>query len=204
MLKHKNFLIVYKVLFGLLALSAVATELVMVAQRGTFNPVNFFSYFTVENNILAGAALLISAWALTANRHFKWLDALRGLSTVFILVVGIGFAVLLSGIEGVILTAVPWDNIVMHYIMPVAMLVDYLIDRPKTKFKFSSSLWWLLFPIAYVAYSLVRGELSGWYPYPFLNLETNGWSGVIVTVLGLTVLSLVLIFGTVKLSGKKR
>lgn len=55
-----------------------------------------------------------------ANKSPKWLDILRSVTAVYILVVGIGFAILLSGLEGVLLTAVPWDNTVLHYITPLA------------------------------------------------------------------------------------
>jgi hypothetical protein len=112
--------------------------------------------------------------------------------------------VLLAGIEGVTLTAVPWDNVVLHYIMPVAMLIDFLIDRPERKIPFKKSLLWLLFPIIYVAYSLIRGTMIGWYPYPFLNPSLKGYGAVGLTVLGLLILALLLIWIITKLPSKRK
>ncbi|MGA8046237.1 MAG: Pr6Pr family membrane protein, partial [Dermatophilaceae bacterium] len=74
---------------------------------------------------------------------------------------------------GVDLTAVPWDNTVLHYIVPVAMLVDYLLDRPRRRLSFRASLLWLIYPLAYAGYSLIRGAIVDWYPYPFLDPGTN-------------------------------
>lgn len=203
MVKNKTSLISYKIFFSLLGFSAVVTEIATLVERRVFNPANFFSYFTIENNILMAIVFLLSALAVAANKKSRTLDVLRGLSTTFILVVGIGFAVLLSTMEGIVLTAVPWDNLVLHYIIPVAALVDYLIDRPRTKLPFKEGLGWLLFPVAYLAYSLTRGALTGWYPYPFLDPATAGYGSVAVVATGLLGLGIGLIWVVTKFSGKK-
>lgn len=206
MLKNKKFLISYKLLFALLGFAAIITEIAVVVERGTFDPANFFSFFTIQTNILVFITLILSSLAVAAGKTQKWLDILRSSVAVYILVVGIGFAVLLSGLEGVDLTAVPWDNTVLHYIIPIALLVDFLIDRPTRKIKFRTGLLWIIYPIAYVAYSLIRGAIVGWYPYPFLNPEVKGFGAVAVTVLGLVVLGVLLILAVTwltKQSGRR-
>lgn len=203
MLQNKKLLIGYKLFFALLGFSAIVTEIATIAERGRFNPANFFSFFTIESNILVFVVLLLSAVAVAMGKNGK-LDTLRGATTVYILIVGIGFSFLLAGLEDVALTAVPWDNTVLHYIMPIAMLVDFLIDRPKRKLAFKQSLYWLLFPIAYVSYSLTRGALVGWYPYPFLNPDINGYGAIAFTASCLLVLGLALVWGVCKLSGKRK
>lgn len=203
MLQNKKLLIGYKLFFALLGFSAIVTEIATITERGRFNPANFFSFFTIESNILVFVVLLLSAVAVAMGKNGK-LDTLRGATTVYILIVGIGFSFLLAGLEDVALTAVPWDNTVLHYIMPIAMLVDFLIDRPKRKLAFKQSLYWLLFPIAYVAYSLTRGALVGWYPYPFLNPDINGYGEIAFTASCLLVLGLALVWGVCKLSGKRK
>ncbi|HMS92903.1 MAG TPA: Pr6Pr family membrane protein [Candidatus Saccharibacteria bacterium] len=186
------FLISYKIFFALLSFGAVVTEIATLVERGYFTPLNFFSYFTIQTNILVFVTLLLSALALAAGRERR-LDVLRSAVTVYILVVGIGFSLLLARMEGLVLTAVPWDNTVLHYIIPAAMLVDFLIDRPKRALSFKKSLVWLLFPVLYVTYALMRGAMTGWYPYPFLNPATSGYGSVALTVIGLFVLGLILI-----------
>lgn len=204
MTKRTWALAVYKIFFGLLGVSAVVTEIVAVRHQGLFNPVNFFSYFTIQNNLIIAVALLLSALWLVRGKKSKVLDGFRGFSTTFILVVGIGFAVLLAGEEGAVLTAMPWDNIVLHYIIPAAAAVDLLIDRPRTKLSFTASLLWLAYPVAYLIYTLARGAATGWYPYPFLNPATSSMEGLLAIVMELLILGAVLIWGVTALSGYRR
>ena len=194
-------LIGYRVVIALLGFSAIVTEIATLVERGVFSPSNFFSFFTIQSNILVVVTLLLSALAAAAGDRDRF-TTLRAAVTVYILVVGIGFSLLLSNLQGVDLTAVPWDNTVLHYIVPVAMLVDYLLDRPRRRLSFRASLLWLVYPVAYAAYSLIRGALVDWYPYPFLDPATNGAGAVAITILGLIVLGIGLIWVITRLSGR--
>jgi len=197
---RNTFLISYKLFFALLGFSSIVTEMAVIIERGKFNAVNFFSYFTIETNILVVVTMLMSAVAIAAGKNSKF-DLLRSATTVYILVVGTGFSLLLSGMGDLALTAVPWDNVVLHYIMPVAVLADFMTDRPRRRLGFKKALLWLLFPIAYAIYALVRGGLTGWYPYPFLDNRTSGYGLVVIACAGLGGLVLVLSAAVVWLSG---
>lgn len=184
MAKNKKLLASYRLLFGLLGLSAIVTEMVVLVNRGTFIPANFFSFFTVESNIFAAAVLLIGAVMAAKGKSAGWLALLRGAATLYMVTTGIVFAVLLSGLEAQFLTAVPWDNTVLHYIMPFAVLVDWLLDPPHIRIGLKQALWWFVYPVAYLAYTLIRGPIANWYPYPFLNPDNNGYAAVFVVCLG--------------------
>lgn len=205
MVNNRRLVVGYKTLFGLLGLSAVVTEIVVIVGRGRFVPENFFSYFTIESNIIAGTVLLASAVVVLHGRRSERLDFLRGAATLYMLITGIVFAVLLAGLD-VQLTAFPWDNIVLHYIIPVAIIVDWILDPPQKAIGFGRAVWWLVLPLGYLAYSLIRGELVYWYPYPFLNPANNGYAGVAWVSLGILVLSLVLtwLLTQVSVSGRPR
>lgn len=196
-------LIAFKVVVALLGFAAVVTEIATIVERGTFSPVNFFSYFTIESNVLVSITLLVSALAVAMGVSGR-LDVLRSAVTVYILIVGIGFSVLLAGIEDTTLTAVPWDNVVLHYLVPIAVLVDYLLDPPERRLHLKDGLVWLLFPIVYVTYSLVRGEINGWYPYPFLDPETDGYAAVAFTVACLLALGVGLTWLVTRWSGRRQ
>lgn len=191
MLKNKNFLIAYRLFFGLLGFAAIITEIAVISERGNFNPANFFSFFTIQTNVLVFLTFLLGAIVTAIGKPKRWMDGVRSAVTFYALVVGIVFTALLSGYE--VLTAVAWDNIVLHYIIPIAVMVDFLIDRPKQSISFKTGLWWLAYPIAYAAYSLIRGSIVDWYPYPFLNPATHGYSGVALTVIGLVIFGALLI-----------
>ena len=202
--RRTRFLITYKILFALLAFSALVTEVATIVDRGVFNAGNFFSFFTVESNLLITVALILSALTLAAGKKSRALDVFRGFTTTLMIIVGIGFAVLLSGLENVALTAVPWDNTVLHYILPIVAVLDYVIDRPTTRLGFARSLAWLLYPLAYLFYSLVRGSITGWYPYPFLNPNHSSTQEIVIASVGILVLGVLAVLVTTKLSGVRK
>lgn len=192
-IQKSTFLIGYKIFFALLGLGALLTEAVVLLERGLFNAVNFFSFFTVEINLLASITLIASA-IMTAAGNGARLAVLRSAVTVYIIIVGIVFSLLLAGLENVALTAVPWDNTVLHYIMPAAVVIDFFLDRPRALISFKQGLVWLLVPLGYFAYSLIRGAVVGWYPYPFLNPSTNGYGSIAIAATGILALSLTLVW----------
>ncbi|ROR91631.1 Pr6Pr family membrane protein [Nocardioides aurantiacus] len=161
---------------ALLGFSAVVTELATLVERGSFRASQFFSFFTIQSNLLVVVVLL--ATALAGERRSRFLDRLRGATTVYMVVVLLVFAVLLAGLEGVALTAVRWDNTVLHQLVPVAVLLDWLLDPPAERIPWRTGLLWLLYPLLYAAWALVRGLLDGWYPYPFLDPGTGGYAGI--------------------------
>ena len=190
-MQKKQILIGYKLLFAFLALSSVAIEIATTLSRSTFNAANFFSYFTIESNLIAAIALLLGAQATTQNHKSRQLDMLRGAATLYMVTTGIVFTVLLSGLGNVEFTAVPWDNLILHYIAPVAVLVDWLIDRAG-HIAYKQALLWLIFPVTYLAYSVIRGSVVGWYPYPFLNPATGGYEGIVITSIGIAIFAALL------------
>ncbi len=202
---HKGYLLTgYRLFFGLLGFSAVVTEAATVQARGKAPLLNVFSYFTIESNLWAAAILLLSASAVAPALPGRLLALLRGTATLYMATTGIVFAVLLAGIEGVAFTAVPWDNIVLHYIMPVAVTVDWFGDLPTHRLTFGRAAVWFVFPLAYVVYSLIRGPGVEWYPYPFLDPRTHGYSGVAGTSVALAVAVAVFIWVLTRFTGRTR
>ena len=198
----RNYLVAYKVFFGLLGFSAIVTELAILGTRGILIPANFFSFFTIEANIIAFIVFLTSAFFVFAGKKSRRLDFFRGAATFFMIVTGIVFAVLLSGLEGVALTALPWDNVVLHYIIPIAAALDWILDPPSKRVSFRRGLLWLIFPLLYLGYSLIRGPIAQWYPYPFLNPANGGYGQIAITSLIILIVGVVLVWIVTRI-GKK-
>jgi hypothetical protein len=170
-----------RTMFAFLGFSALVTEIATLVARHRFNAGDFFSYFTVEANTLAVISLVLSAFALATGRTGRGLDFIRGAVTLYMTTTILVFIVLLSGYPSSELTAVPWDNTVLHYIMPIVIIVDWVIASPLAATPIRSALTWLAFPLAYLVYSLIRGPIAHWYPYPFMNPSTRGYLGVAIT-----------------------
>ncbi|MFV0484684.1 MAG: Pr6Pr family membrane protein [Candidatus Saccharimonadales bacterium] len=140
--KHKPIFATYKILFALLGLSALITDIAIYISRGTFNPITFFSYFTIQSNVIAAVSLICSAVVIIRNVQPRWVDYLRGGATLFMALTGVVFALLLSNLDTSQFATIPWDNTVLHQIMPVVLVLDWLIDPPyqKTPLQPSSTL----------------------------------------------------------------
>ena len=199
--RQRHFLVAYRLFFALLTFAAVITEIATTVERGTFTPGNFFSYFTILSNLFATAVFLLTA---LAPSHGRKLAMLRGASTLYMVIVGITFSLLLAGIEDAEFTAAPWDNIVLHYVMPVAVVLDWFLDLPRIRIAFTSGLVWLVFPLGYVAYSLIRGPVVDWYPYPFLDPDENGYGGIAIAVVGLAAVAVALTWLLTRFTGRDR
>lgn len=193
-MKKKYILIVSKLVFGSLGASSIVTEVFVLVGGGTFVPANFFSYFTIESNLIASVMFLTSAVMILLDKQGgRLVDMVRGASALNMIMTGIVFGILLSGYDPAILTAVPWDNTVLHYIIPVAVCIDWFVDSPREVIPFRRAFLWLVFPLLYLAYTLIRGVFVGWYPYPFLNpTDPQGYGGVAVTSVGIAVMAAVI------------
>jgi len=193
----------FKTLMALLGLSAVLTEIVTLIHRGTFDAANFFSYFTIQSNLFVSLMFALSALAIWQGRPGNDLVMFRGAATLYMVITGIVFTTLLSGIDGATFTAVPWDNVVLHYLIPFAALVDWLVDPPPQRIEFRRALIWLAYAVAYAIFSLVRGHFVDWYPYPFLDPAENGIAGLIGISSGMVVLSGGLIWLLLRRTGRR-
>ena len=172
----KSLYALIKIGIALTALIGLGMELSLTLGRHD-SIINFFSYFTTIGNIFVPVVLAISGFYLLAGKpSSRILDFLRGMALVTIILIGVVYAVLLAGNQA---SEIPWVNIFHHYIMPIALVIDWLIQPPASKLSIKSSLLWLTLPVVYLAYALIRGAVTDFYPYEFLNpVEMNGYTGV--------------------------
>lgn len=174
--------------FAILTLVAAAYQLSVLLDEPDYRVANFFSFFTIESNLFAAGLLLyLGLRGSDAGVNQGRLDLIRGAATLYMGTTGVVYGLLLSGYTAELDTAVIWVNNVVHRIMPVVMVVDWIIDPPRTVLTLRRALVWLVFPLAYLVYTLVRGPVVDWYPYPFLNPDWpdgGGYPGVAVASVG--------------------
>lgn len=170
----------YRAFFGLLTLAAIWYQFTENSQRDVWNPVNFFSFFTIQSNVIAAVVLLIGALAAKEQTSLAW-ALVRGAATMYMVTTGVVYALLLSGLEESLQTPTLWVNIVLHQVLPIVMVVDFII-RPIEGHRLAmrQALSWLVYPLLYLAYTLVRGAEVDWYPYPFLDPRDSGYGTVAI------------------------
>jgi hypothetical protein len=177
-------LALFRFWFALLGFLAVLFQLTHLLQNVPgASAGNFFSYFTIESNIIAFITLAIAGRYAWKGQSPRWLELLRGAATIYMTITGIVYNLLLSNID--VNTPIPWINVVLHYTIPTIMMIDWLVDLPKTRVPVRTSLIWLAFPLLYLIYSLIRGPIADWYPYPFLDPRPSGYGPVAAMALAI-------------------
>ncbi len=169
----------YRVAFAVLSLVAIAYQAKELADRDLFRPGNYFSFFTIQSNLLAAAVLIWSVTGDQDRRDPATVDLVRGAATLYLCITGLVVVLLLSGRQEELAVPLKWVDAVVHQVMPIVLLADWLIVPPTTRIPFRRALVWLVYPLVYAAYSLIRGPLVDWYPYPFLNPNHVGGYGVV-------------------------
>ena len=161
---------------------------ISISQSGLVpGTVIYFAFFTMLGNILV--ALAFSAPLLPAGHRpaFFLRPGVRSAIGVYILVVAVIFYLLLRKIYHP--SGLGWFvNIQLHYINPPLYLLDWALFVPKRELRFVHIPFWLIFPVAYASYTMLHGAFSGFYPYPFLNAATLGYTHVGINIGGLTLL----------------
>jgi hypothetical protein len=189
--------------FGALTIAAVVAQYTHRANPSAFYTVNYFSFFTNESNLFATALLVYGAYVGlrgASQGRSSLYDLLRGAAVVYMTITGVVFALLLSRSA----QALPWANAVVHYVMPVVIVLDWTLDPPGRPIRRRRAARWLIFPAVYFGYTLVRGAIVGWYPYPFLNVTTYGYERVLVNGVGVLIAMTVLGIAALRVGNRLR
>lgn len=160
--------------------------------------VNVLSYFTVQSNILV--ALTTGLLAVQLNRTQTWFRVLRLSALIGITITGIVFHLALKGLTELTGPAVTADWI-LHTASPILCVIGWVIFGPRGWVTSRIVKLSVLFPVLWLAYTLVRGALvedrtgRNFYPYPFLDVVEHGYARVAVSVLLVAILFFVLALG---------
>lgn len=145
--------------------------------------VQLFSYYTILSNLLMVICLTVilivptSAW----GRFFLRETVLTSVA-LYITIVALIYNVILRSLwhmEGLFKLA----NELLHVVDPLLFIIYWFAFVPKARLKYRDVLPWLWFPFLYFIYVLIRGAISGDYPYPFLNAAKSGYAQVMLNAL---------------------
>ena len=147
----------------------------------------FLSYFTVLTNVLVAATTTTS---LLLARHpvGRWC-ARPGVVT------GVTAAILLVGIAYHLLLARIWNptgwqlvaDVILHTVTPVACALHWWLRVAGAALHWRQMMAWALYPVAYFAYAMLHGAITGWYPYYFIDADALGYGGALTNALGVLV-----------------
>lgn len=146
--------------------------------------VNYFSFFTVLTNTLVAVVLTcVATRQPSKGRTFFLQPWVTSGIAVSIIVVGVAYNLLLRQLwqpQGLQWLA----NELLHDVMPVLFTLYWWFCVPKGSLRVGHIGVWVLYPVLYFAYTLLRGHLLGVYPYPFIDVEKLGYAQAFINACG--------------------
>ena len=167
------------------------------------------AYFTIQTNIMA--ALLFAVLLFRSIKDFrkegKWIvstvsPGLYGALTFYITMTMLGFWGLLAPTTGI-----PSDSfllmntLILHLVTPLLTLADFLLFFPHGHLHPRHAALWLSYPAGYLflvmlysrfiqepyySFQIQGRTIDLMYPYPFLDKELLGVTGVMIAVIVIT------------------
>jgi len=147
----------------------------------------YFSYFTILTNILVALVLTLPLMPGT-SRAGVWSrsEGVRAGVAMYAVVVGVIYHLLLRATWEPRGFQIVTDTL-LHTVMPLAILIDWLAFTPKGHLRWLDAGKWLAFPLAFGAWSLLHGAIGRWYPYWFIDVGELGYGRVLLNLGGLLV-----------------
>lgn len=183
---------VFRLVTAVLAAAGVVLELLLGS------PGRILSYFGVQAAIILTLVSLASARrAWRAGRPVP--SSLTGAATLYALISALVYHLLLGHTTPPFLMTGPthppvtwhpqWLALQLLYVAaPAAALIDWLFLTPPGRLHLRQTAGWMLYPLAYLAFSLTRAELllpgtPARYLYPFLDAEQHSYRGTLANAL---------------------
>lgn len=194
--QERNFLFII-LLCGWFSLFAQFYLVIKDADNLWESVLRFFSYFTILTNLLVSVCCTVLLFnSNTRLKNFFSKASTLTAITVYILVVALIYNLVLRKL---------WQphhlqeivDEMLHVVNPVLFLFFWIFFVPKQSLKWSYAAIWLVYPVAYMIYTLIKGAVTKFYPYPFIDITAiglyNALRNGLLVLLTFYILSLLLI-----------
>jgi hypothetical protein len=175
----------FRLLIGVALLGSVAWQVLDRLANNIFRPTEYFAYFSIVGSIATGVlALVTGAYLLLSKSETKFLNIARLSAAVAMVVIGVVYHALLADAAGDVRDGdYAWPvlpNEIIHTYAPIAVAIEYLISLKSPKLRLRAALWVTVFPLTWLAFSIVRGLSTNWWPYWFINPNGEGGVGTVL------------------------
>lgn len=170
--------------------------------NNVFRPGEYFAFFTIQSSLIAAVVLALAGMReLQGKADTKVLTIARLSTSSFAIVVFVVYNALLRGTEvkpgepdfGYVWPVPP--NEILHVWAPIFIVLDFALSITVTKLKFKQVFWILAFPLTWLTFTIIRGIVTDWWAYWFLNPNLEaGVMGVVTFIL------IIIVFGLVSAS----
>ena len=185
-----------------LVLAAIITQIADQLGAGVFVPSEYFSYFTVQSSMMNVVVLAAGAvLALRLPRDTVLYTGVRMAALSYAIVTFAVYNGLLRSLPPTGYVGIQWPNEVEHVWIPLYLILDWLLAPGRARLGWRWAWAAIAYPLAWCAYTLLRGAFDGWYPYGFINpTGAGGWPSVLAYIGGLSAFIVALAFGLVATS----
>ena len=199
-MKPTRIVAIYRWLAAAAIFSSVAWQVTDRLAHNLFRPAEYFAYFSIQGTVIASVMMAYTGWlAWSGTAEKRQVTIARVSATTYSVVIALVYNALLRGTPGDIRDAgYDWPvvpNEIMHVWAAVFMLLDWLVVAGASQVRLRAAFWVAAFPLAWLAFSVTRGIVDGWWAYWFLNPnDEGGLSGMFTYIGGITVLMISLGF----------
>ncbi len=139
---------------------------------------NVFAFFTIQSNLLVAVSALLTG--LDPDRDTTVRRVLRLTALVAMSVTAVVYHAVLAGLTELSGWALLGDQLV-HTVVPLLALLGWVLFGPRGWTGWRVVLLSVVFPLLWLAFTLVRGPLvGGFWPYPFVDVDELGWAQVLL------------------------
>jgi hypothetical protein len=154
---------------------------------------NVFCYFTIQSNLIVAVtcALLVAGTKRTSLLF-------RTLRLDGVLMIAVTFVVYHVALRGLVELSggAAVADLLLHTVSPVLCVLGWLLFGPRGQIGRRVIGWAVVFPSAWLVFTLIRGPLAGdFYPYPFVDVTEHGYPRVLLNSALVAVLFLALAAG---------
>lgn len=147
--------------------------------------IRFASYLTIWSNVLV--AWSAATLALDPVRDGRVWRALRLNAVVICFGGGVVHFFLLRPLLDLSGSSLLADRL-LHMVVPLLAVIGWIFFGPRDRMPGLGAF--LVVPLGWLAYTLVRGAIVDWYPYPFIDVVEHGYAVVLLNCVGVAALML--------------
>ena len=155
-IKSQNLKQLYRIIFLLCCEAGMILQYIDSLRRG--NADTLLYYYTVQSGILC----FLYFFFLAVFSPKKEKAVIRGAVTMCIAVTAIAYLFMPNGAKEAAASdkAFYAGYILMHYIVPLMVILDYLLFFPKGLYKALHPLCWLILPYLYIAFTMICAKFG--------------------------------------------
>jgi hypothetical protein len=169
-------ILIYRIFFLGLTLFTIITGWIIssITSGILFIWLGGFKYYTMQTNLMVTIWFTLAIiWHNKPESLKKISGPIKGAFTLYITTTFVFFAILLQ----IFYRPTGWaafSNLILHYIIPIAFIVDWILTETKIQYKWTYLPYWIIYPICYLVFSFIHGTFTIDYLYPFLDISIRG------------------------------